>query len=410
MSSQEKFLIGRQPIINAAEQVVAYELFFRSVESLSSAEVKSASQATASVIVNTLAGLGVKQVLGGRRGFINVDASLLMSDAIEILPNAIFGFDLHLNGVIDEQLIERCRFLKERGFVLALDTETIEAGHEILYPLVDIVKIDMMKSPVEAIRGQLPLFRSHKVKLLGKKVDSQDVFTTCRGLGFDYFQGFYFARPSVMEKKKFNESQGSILKILRLLLAEATLTEIEQVFRTSPGLTYNLLLLVNSVSFGMREKIGNVHHALSILGRQQLKRWAQLALFSSDKEPAASNPLIEMAAARATFMEQLAFEHPRLAGVYKATDQAFMVGILSLLGEIYHVSIEEVVSDLNLSDEVIAALIQRTGIYGELLEQTILIERLELGAGAIGLQKMGISIDRIIDLQVKALSSKEGMV
>ena len=49
--------------------------------------------------------------------------------------------------------------------------------------------------------------------------------------------------------------------------------------------------------------------------------------------------LVEMAAARASFMEQLALRHPHLKDRYGATDQAFMVGILSLMDEVYKVSV-----------------------------------------------------------------------
>ena len=100
------------------------------------------------------------------------------------------------------------------------------------------------------------------------------------------------------------------------------------------------------------------HAALSILGRQQLKRWVQLSLFSTDSGSSMDNPLVEMAAARASFMEQLVIEHPQLRSKYGAADQAFMVGILSLLDEIYQIPIEQIVTELNLSDEARDALVE----------------------------------------------------
>ena len=371
--------------------------------------MKNASHATASVIISTLTAFGIKEILGGRQGFINVDTEMLLSDTIEILPPENIGFDLQDSIVVTPALVDRCTELKKAGFVLALDGHEHKTEYEDLYQLVDIIKVDLMQTPIEHLHLLVTNLRRYKCKLLAEKVDSLDAFQMCKRLGFDYFQGYYFARPSVVEKKGFNESQSTILRLLRLLISDASLEEIEKVFRVSPGMTYKLLMLVNSVSFGVREKIRDVRHALSILGRQQLKRWVQLTLFSSENSVAMDNPLVEMAAARAAFMEQLAQEHPLLIQDGTAADQAFMVGILSLLDDIYQISIEQIVSELNLSDAVKDALIGRKGIYGQMLEMTVLMERFELGAGALGLQEMGISLDSIIDSQIKALTFREAM-
>jgi c-di-GMP-related signal transduction protein len=407
MAQNSKFLIGRQPIMNRNDQIVAYELLFRSAESQATAKLKNASHATANVIVNALSGFGMKEILGDRQGFINVDSDLLLSDAIEILPPESIGLDLVGGIEVTPKIVARCRQLKERGFVLALAGDEQTPGQAELYDLVDIVKIDLLRTAAELLRPRVEQLRRYPCKLLAEKVDSREVFRTCQRLGFDYFQGYYFARPAVMEKKKVDSSHAALLKLLRLLLADATVGELDQVFRSSPTLTYNLLKLVNSVAFGVREKIRDVRHALSILGRQQLKRWVQLSLFSSDGAEAKDNPLLELAASRAAFMEQLVGQHPELSKQYSATDQAFMVGILSLLDTIYQVSIEEIVTDLNLSDDVRLALVQHKGVYGRLLELTIMMERLELGGGAMGLQEMGISLEKIIESQIKALSWRE---
>lgn len=400
-----KFLLGRQPILDRNEQIVAYELLFRSPDSTGSAKLKSASHATASVIVHTLSGFGIKEVLGDRRGFVNVDVELLMSDTIELLPTEHIGLDL-VGGIASSPiLLDRCRQLKDAGFPLALDLVEYRPEHEELYGLMDIVKVDLMETDMTRLPEHVMRLRRHPAKLLAEKVDTVETFGTCHRLGFDFFQGYYFARPAVVEKRKMNDSVAAILKLLKLLLADALIAELDQVFRSSPTLTHRLLLLVNSVSVGMREKIGNVRHALTILGRQQLKRWVQLSLYSSENVESKDNPLFELAASRAAFMEQLAEQHPALKGRYGAADQAYMVGILSLLDSIYGVSMEEIVRELNLNEEVRAALVDREGIYGTFLDLTVRMERLELAEGAMALERLGLSIDGIIEAQKKSFVS-----
>jgi len=60
------FLIGRQPILNRNEEIVAYELLFRSAGA-KMAEVTDSSHATASVILNTLTGHPEHTLIGGQK-------------------------------------------------------------------------------------------------------------------------------------------------------------------------------------------------------------------------------------------------------------------------------------------------------------------------------------------------------
>lgn len=406
------YLIGRQPILDRNEEVVAFELLFRSAASPESASVWSASHATASVIVNTLSGFGLEQILGGHRGFINMELDLLMSDSISILPRERVVLELLETLQVTPQLVERCRFLKEEGFALALDDHEFDPVYNELYGIVEIVKVDLFQSPVERLEQMVERFSPYPVKLLAEKVESRDQYLRCRDMGFEYFQGYYFAKPSLMEKKRFDDAGAHLLKLLRLLIEDADISDIEHAFRQSPGLTYKLLLLVNSVSLGVRVKVQNVRHAVSTLGRQQLRRWVQLCLFASGDTVGLENPLVDMAAVRAAFMEHLADKLPQLRGREDAADQAFMAGILSLLETIYSISIDEVIASLNLSEEVRDALMARRGDLGELLHLAELVEGMEFDFNEVSrcFARMGLSQEDVLAAQVKAYGWRSGML
>ena len=271
--------------------------------SRNAADVANATQATASVIINALSGFGLEKILGHHRGFINLELDLLLSDSLSLLPKDRVVLELLETLAVTPELVERCRALKEEGFHLALDDHEYDPIYEELYGIVDIVKVDLMQTPPSRLPGWSKGFARIPVKLLAEKVETREEYCRCRDLGFEYFQGFYFASPSVMEKKRIDESGATLLKLMDLLMKEAELEVIERAFRESPGLTYKLLLLVNSVSLGLRGKIQNIRHAVAILGRQQIKRWVQLALFVPDTNSGPENPLVEFAAVRAAFME-----------------------------------------------------------------------------------------------------------
>ncbi len=407
--SEQKYLIGRQPILNRDEQICAYELLFRSAQSLSEANVSDASQATASVILNTLAGFGVKQILGKHLGFINLELDILMSDSLELLPKEMVVLELLETLEVTPALIERCRELKEAGFVLALDDHDYDPIYEELYQIIDIVKVDLMATPVDTLGATIECYRNYQFKLLAEKVETKEEFLKCLDLGFDYFQGYYFAKPAVIEKKKIDEGGAALLKLMRQLMDDAEMEEVEKTFRSSPGLTYKLLLLVNSVSFVGLQKIQTVRHAISMLGRAQIKRWVQLALFATDDSHAMENPLVDMAAVRGGFMEQMATVCPRLRGNREAADQAFMTGILSLLESLYDIPMGQIAEELNLSEDVQQALVSREGTYGNLLALAEALEQVDFTKASELLGTLSIPYSTVMDAQMKAYNWQAGM-
>jgi len=406
--SNGNYLLGRQPILNRGEELVAYELLFRSAGA-QSADVTDASHATASVIINTLTGFGVEDILGKHKGFINLELELLMDDSLNILPKEQVVIELLETLQVTPELVERCRLLKENGFTLALDDHEYSPVYHDLYEIVDIVKVDLMQGPPARLAEMVTQFKCYSLQLLAEKVETQAEFTHCLDLGFDLFQGYYFAKPSVMEKKRMDDSGSTLLKLMRLLSEDAELREIEHAFRGDPGLTYKLLLLVNSVGTGIRNKIDTVRHAIAILGRQQIKRWVQLALFANSDRRGMENPLVDMAAVRAGFMENMAGCHRNLKGYHDSAEKAFMTGILSILEKVYDISMEEVVRKLNLTDDVRDALLGRHGGLGNLLHMAELLEQLDFRQLGPRLAEMGISLDDVLISQKRAYSWRKGM-
>jgi EAL and modified HD-GYP domain-containing signal transduction protein len=403
----DKCLIGRQPILNRFEEIVAYELLFRSPDSLTSATILDSTQASASVIVSLLSDFGAREILGKYRGFINVESDLFLSDTIELLPPDTIGLELLENTAITPEIIQRCKELKAQGFVIALDDHEYCQNHEPLYNgLAEIIKIDLHQSSLEMVYSMVDRFKPYPVKLLAEKIDTRANFLRCRSLGFELFQGYFFARPSLMQRNRLGDSAGILFELLQQLSDDADLDSIERIFKKSPVMTYKLLLLVNSVSTGLREKIRTVRHALSIIGLNQLRRWAQLAVFAAEDIRGFDNPVVDMAAVRAAFMEELA-----TLNIQGCTpDKAFMVGILSLMKDLYDISLEEIVSGLNLSDDIISALSDRSGSLGILLKLVEMMERLEFENVSTLLGMINITLVDVLECQNKAFKWRESMM
>lgn len=399
----EAYLIGRQPILNGQEEIAAFELLFRSPESISSARFENHTRASSQVILATLSAIGIEPLLGRQHGFVNVDADLLMSDAIELLPHERVGLDLLASIEFTPEVVERCRTLKFHGFRLVLDDHEYNPSFEPLYDgLVDIVKIDLTKTSLDRLPEMVERFRRYPVKLLAKKVETRGTFLRCRSLGMDLFQGYFFARPTLVQKHRVASSISCFLTLMQQLAGGAETSEIEATFKENPSLVYKLLMLVNSVGVGLHEKIHTIRHAITIIGREQLKRWVQIALFAGDGHQGADTPIMRLAVARATFMEELA-RAPSHSGCF-SPDEAFMVGILSVLKDLYEFSMEEAVSSLGLSDDIRNALAGRKGEMSVLLFLARMLEENELDEAAECFEVLGIPPSFVLDCQRKAFN------
>jgi c-di-GMP-related signal transduction protein len=362
---ENQLYLGRQPILDREQRLFAYELLFRN-GSRNFAEVTDGVQATATVIVNAFAELGVEAALGSCRGFINVDEAFLFSDMLELLPRQSVVLEILETVPPTPAVIERCIALKAAGFTLALDDVIqIEPAYAELLALVEIVKVDIQPlSRVQLMQLVMKLKPMGK-QLLAEKVDSREQMEQCLSLGFTLFQGYYFAKPTIIAGKKLDHSKLSLMKLMGLLLSDADTAKLEQALKPEPGLTMNLLRMTNSVGAGTTEKITSLRHAITVLGRRQLQRWLQLLVFSSGKEPGASNPLLMLAATRGRLMELLAGDLRPSDGAF--ADQAFMAGIMSLMPALVGLPISEIVAPLGLSGDVRDALCEGKGVLGDML-------------------------------------------
>lgn len=371
MSDSELYL-GRQPILDRQQKLVAYELLFRTGR-VASANVTDGVIATATVITNAFSELSVGDALGEHRGFINVDEDFLFSDLLELLPRESVVLEILETVPPTERVIRRCAELKAKGFILALD-DVIQLTPEYrpLFDLAEIVKVDLPTLSNPALAALARTLRPLGKKLLAEKVDSREQMEYCLELGFDLFQGYYFAKPTVIAGKRLDHSQVALMKLMGLLLGDAETSELEAVFKTEPGLTMNLLRLTNSVGAGMVIRITSLRHAITVVGRRHLQRWLQLLLYAS-KGHGIANPLLQLAATRGRIMELLAGHGQHGNGDY--VDQAFMVGIMSLMPALIGLPIAEVIGPLAIAPEVRAALCEGSGSLGALLRLTELSEQ-----------------------------------
>lgn len=364
--------IGRQPILDKDQGLAGYELLFRATAE-NSARVDSATAATvatADVVCKAFAELGLANVFGHVRAFINVDAMFLESDLVELLPKDIVVLETDVAAFATPSLLTRCQELKAKGYAFSISGVT-DVGDR-LWPLVDLatwLKIDIDGLPGDQLQTSARALGTTRRTLIAAHVESQPQMELCRLLGFHLFQGYYFAKPVIVEGRKLDASTQGLLRLIKLVAEEAEEARLDAAFRTEPALVINLLRLTNSVGVGARTRITSVRHAITILGRRQLQRWLQLLLFShGDNIDLAHNPLLQLAALRGRFMELLVERlHP---GQRDLRDPAFITGLMSVVPAALGMSMTDVLAQIAVGNEVRLALTHREGTLGRLFSLT----------------------------------------
>lgn len=367
----EGIYLARQSILDRDQNLYAFELLFRSSDT-NAARFTDGAMATATVMQNVLNEFGLDAVLGKYKGFINLDETMIMSDLIELLPKDRVVLEVLETVELTDRVVERLTDLKKQGFSLALDDVVgLPPELERVLSSIDIVKVDIQQLSMDAVATMVTMLKQRNVRILAEKVDDRSQVQACLDLGFELFQGYYFAKPQIMTGKRLSPAEATIMRLLGLLVSDAETDEIGKLLKQEPGLTMNLLRMTNSVGTGTRHRISSVSSALMVLGRRQLLRWLQLLLYSAHSgSMPLPTALMQLAAARGRFMELL-------ASAWKdngLSDRAFMAGIMSLMDTLLATPIAEILAPLPVADDVKEALLNRTGRLGGLLKVVEAIE------------------------------------
>lgn len=259
----------------------------------------------------------------------------------------------------------------------------------------------------ESDRAALPAGALEGLLATGCRVVSDDAIFATGDLGAapipnqaTYLAGSWYLRPPAKPGGSQHASRTLALQLLHLVAADADTHEIEAIFRHDPSLSYHLLRLVNSLNRGGK-RITSFAQAILILGRQQLRRWLNLILFAAHKEDPRSQMLTARVSVRARRMELLA----KAAGLDKAhQESAFMAGMFSLLGVLFGMPLAEVLTPLNLSDELMAALLRMEGELGMMLDTVIAAENADALRVAGHLEALGISDSIFNEMGIEAVA------
>ncbi|MBW3627766.1 MAG: HDOD domain-containing protein [Gemmatimonadetes bacterium] len=398
-SSSLDLFVARQPIFNGVGQVEGYELLYRSGAQSVAADGASTRQMSVDVIIQSLLEIGLERITLGRTAFLNFSREMLVSDFYDLLDRSTVVVELLEDVKADDEVVRVCERLVKAGYRIALDDYEPNDGRDALLGLAEIIKIDVLNRNFDDLRGVVEPLSGRKLRLLAERVETAEVRDECRQMGFELFQGYFFAKPELITKSGTSVDHLLIIQLMNLVRDDRVEdAELDGGFRRDPSLSHKLLRMVNAASFGVHG-VDSILQAIRLLGRITLHRWLAILLVSSfAKRDGVGSELVQAAILRARFCELLGESTRKAPG-----GTLFMVGLFSRMDALFGAPMDEVLSEIDLAPEVKMALLRREGPYADWLRLAEAYEAGDWEQVSTVTTELGISPLNIPDLYLQSV-------
>lgn len=358
-------LVARQPIFDRTDRLVGYELLYRAAAADTSAKGADHVTMSSTTLINGVLSIGFDRLIGRARAWVNLPAELLLEQQWRVLDRTRCMIEILENVPANAETLAACKALRTAGYDVALDDFVAGDEYEPFVALAQVVKLDVLNQTPQTLAPMIARLRRHRsLKLLAERVETPAELTMWREAGFDYFQGYVFARPEIVADRDLPPRLAGIVTLMnRLSKAEASDRELEEAFQSDPALALRLLRIANSAALGIGG-VSSIRQAIRLVGREMLHRWLALLLTSSaPRNTDVDAERLLLGVERARMCEDLAMAEGRT----REASTLFLTGLLSALDALLGVEMETLVARIHVTPDVEAALLRREGPLADVL-------------------------------------------
>jgi EAL and modified HD-GYP domain-containing signal transduction protein len=366
----ENFLIGRQQILDQNLNTVAYEILFRGAN-FDASQHNEAYSATRQVITDTLLEIGLQNITGNTKAFINFTEQHLLDKTPLILPKEHIVIEVLENVSVTPQLVNILSDFSKSGFTIALDDFVLTPEWEPLLEIADIIKLDILQMPMEQTLELIDQLKPYDLTLLAEKVETREDYNQLKDAGCELFQGYFFNKPETIRSKRQNINKHTLLELLSAVnQADISFTDLGHIIGQDPHLTVKLLNYINSAFFSLPNPVDSIPHAISLLGMTELKRWINILTLASvtDKPVAILQNLLIRAKMCELFAEKTSLD----------CDELFLIGLLSGIDGLLDRPLPEILAQLPLDQIVTNAILNKAGKAGKILNLVLNYEKWDI--------------------------------
>ncbi|ROP10930.1 EAL and HDOD domain-containing protein [Vibrio crassostreae] len=383
--------VARQPILNRNKNTLGYELLFRDGERNAYPAHIESNRATYRLIVENFLSVGLNPSIPSSRCFINFPYQSLIRRLPLSLPKDKVVVEILETCQPTDELLEAVKELYQAGYMIALDDFTSTPEWERFLRYTHIVKLDIMQMGLDEACNLVRAHQGKKFSFLAERVENEQEFQQAKEAGFKFFQGYFFSKPEIIKTKYISPEQVIAMELFQeVCKPDVDFQRVESIVAKDVALSYKLLRFVNTMSPRLEVTISSFRQALVYLGQEKLKMFVSLAVASyvSDKKP---KELYGLSLQRAQFCQRMS----RYQAFEGHTEQAFMIGLFSLLDALLDLSLENLVEQLPLCKSIKVALLRREGPYGTLLALEESFEHADWQQIDEHCADLGLSVDQV---------------
>lgn len=372
--------VAKQPIFDCNQELFAYELLYRDSHENSFPNIDG-DQATAEVIINSYLNIGIEELSNGKPCFINFTEKLL-----QLRFPTFFGPREIVVEILEsvrptEEIIEICKELKQQGFQIALDDVIFDEDKldsNPLFQYADYIKVDFLSTTIETRKQVEKVATKMNIKLVAEKIETNEAFEEAKQSGYEYFQGFYFAKPTIVTTYDIpSYFYFNYEEIENLSMTEASIDTITEIIEKDPSLSFKLLKLVNP-PYRSQQKISSIKQAVMLLGLIEIKKWLYILSVKAKGGCINGNhskDVIQLSLTRAKMCESIERHRKNRS----ATSAYFTLGMFSLLDRLLGLPMEKVIGKLPLQDELSDALFGIQNPLKDVLDLVTAVEKAQWG-------------------------------
>lgn len=370
-------ILLRQPVLNVSQQLIGFDIGLRTDPAVLIDPVMQ--QLSDETLVSCITQLSVQSATGDRLIFVTMGSAMLSSPWVDMLPSdhLVLAIDAtQINSVVN--LSEACRKKIEEGYRIAFDNlpdNTAEMAE--LAGLASYLRFDLRRYSALDLKSQIDALHGHcNAIIVARQVDIEDDYQAARAMGFDAMQGYYFAQVNPKLPHRIDSDRMRVMELLNMTAQHAELFALEQAIKHDVLLSYRLLTYINSPLNALSKKLESIAQALIFLGYDPLYRWLTLLLFAGGEDNTRDHTLLQNALVRARMAELLGKTYLTASDA----DSLFVVGMFSMLDVLLNMPMDQALEKLNLSDNMVRALLQQRGPYAPYLRLTIGFENADQAA------------------------------
>ncbi len=390
--------LARQPIFNKNLKLYGYELFYRNSQ-INNFNCEDGDKASGDVIMNCFHLIGIENITGGKKAFINFTDSLIKEGIATLLPKKDLVIEILETVQPCVDVVISCSDLKNKGYTIALDDFVFSEEYIPLIAMADIIKVDFLSTPPHIKESLVKSLKNRNIKFLAEKIETREQFEQAKKWGYSLFQGYFFSKPVIMAVNDVSPIKLNYMQLIQKAnAADFDFEKIAEIVSRDVSLSYKLLRMVNSAAFGLRTRVKSVRQALVLLGSEEIKKWVSLIAIRGigDDQP---EEVITTSLVRARFLEQLSVIYNKAA----RHDECFLTGLFSTLDVLMNRPMLEILQEIAVTEEIVDALILKEGRMGHAYDLILSYEKANWESVEQLCGELGFDTGRVSDIYIEAL-------